>query len=208
MTEIAPARTSTRAQPQWRIPIAFFLLAVLASCGSPEPSFSLKNITGLMPPLEFELTNQDGMRVTADDFRDQVVLLYFGYTQCPDACPTTLATLERALHTLGPAARQVRVLFVSVDPARDTTAILRQYVKAFGPEFAGLTGDDAALTALTKRYRVAYSRDKPDDRGLYAVTHSSAVFVFQKGGKARLLAREQDSSAAIAHDLRRLIAAE
>jgi protein SCO1 len=180
---------------------------LLGACGTQQPPFALEDISGLMPPLELHLTDQDGRQVTADNYRAQVVLLYFGYTQCPDVCPTTLATLARALHTLGPdAASHVRVLFVSVDPQRDTAAVLRSYVRAFGPEFVGLRGDDSELTALTKRYRVAYSRDLPDAGGSYAVAHSSAVFIFQKGGAPRLLARARDSSDAIAGDLRRLLA--
>jgi protein SCO1/2 len=135
------------------------------------------------------------------------VLLYFGYTQCPDVCPTTLATLARALHELGPAASQVRVLFVSVDPARDTASVLKRYVANFGPQFVGLRGSDAALTALAKRYRVAYSRGTPDANGFYPVSHSSAVFVFQKGGAVRLLAREDDKATTIAADLRQLTGA-
>jgi protein SCO1/2 len=207
MTETTPALAFPPARWRWRTLLSLLLVGALAACGTREPPFALKDITGLMPRLEFKLVNQDGMQVTADDFRDQIVLLYFGYTQCPDACPTTLASLERALHELGPAsARQIRVLFVSVDPQRDTAAVLRRYVGSFGPQFTGLTGDDAALTALTKRYRVAYSCDKPDANGYYAVAHSSAVFVFQKGGTPRLLARDEDSSHAIAEDLRRLLA--
>jgi protein SCO1/2 len=206
MTETAPARPFPLAQSRWQMLLVLVLLGTLTACGQREPSFALRNITGLMPRLEFNLTNQEGRQVSADDFRNEVVLLYFGYTQCPDACPTTLAALGRALHELGPAARQVRVLFVSVDPQRDTPAILRRYVESFGPEFVGLTGKDEALTALAKRYRVAYSRDKPDANGLYAVAHSSAVFIFQKGGEPRLLARDNDTSETIAADLRRLIA--
>lgn len=186
---------------------ACLLIGALAACGSRQPPFALADITGLMPRLEFSLTDQDGRHVTADDYRKQIVLLYFGYTQCPDACPTTLATLERSLQDLGPAASEVRVLFVSVDPQRDTPAVLKRYVANFGPQFVGLSGDDAALTALAKRYRVAYSRDKPDANGYYAVAHSSAVFVFEKGGKPRLLARAEDSADTIAGDLRRLTAA-
>ncbi len=191
---------------RWPAFFVSFLLAALAGCGKQAPPFALENITGLMPRLEFNLTNQDRRQVTADDYRDQIVLLYFGYTQCPDVCPTTLATLSRALRELGPDASRVRVLFVSVDPRRDTEAVLKRYVANFGPQFVGLRGDDRALTALAKRYRVAYSRDKPDANGFYAVAHSSAVFIFQKGGRPRLLARTDDSADAIAQDLHRLVA--
>jgi protein SCO1 len=187
---------------------AAIVLISLVACARSQPPFLLQDITGLMPALEFTLTNQDGQVVSAEDFRGRVVLLYFGYTQCPDVCPTTLAVLQRALRSLGSGAASVRVLFVSVDPERDTAAVLKRYVGNFGPEFVGLRGDERALNALTRRYRVAYHREPPDAQGFYGVDHSSAVFVFDQTGKARLLAGAPVSPATIAADLRRLIAAD
>jgi protein SCO1 len=187
---------------------AGLVLLIVAACARPEPPFLLQDISGLMPALEFTLTNQDGRIVSAHDFRGRIVLLYFGYTNCPDVCPTTLATLERALGSLGSGAASVRVLFVSVDPQRDTAAVLKPYVGSFGPEFVGLRGQDAALNAITRRYRVAYHREPPDAQGFYAVDHSSAVFVFDRAGKARLLAGAPASATAIGADLRRLIAGD
>lgn len=183
-------------------------LASLAACARSEPPFLLQNITGLMPTLEFRLTDQDNRAVSAENFRGQVVLLYFGYTQCPDACPATLATLQQALRSLGSSAAGVRVLFVSVDPQRDTAAVLKRYVAYFGPEFVGLRGDDAALNALTHRYRVAYHREKADAHGYYAVDHSSAVFVFDRTGRPRLLAGSTSGAKTIASDLQRLLASD
>src|SRR5262249_15492133 len=138
----------------WRFALLLALVE-LAACTRSEPPFQLQNITGLMPELQFRLTDQDDRAVSAENFRGEVVLLYFGYTECPDACPTTLAMLQQALRTLGAGAAGVRVLFVSVDPQRDTTAVLKRYVGYFGPQFVGLRGDDTALNALTRRYRVA-----------------------------------------------------
>jgi protein SCO1 len=187
---------------------ALVALAALGSCTPPQPHFGLQNVTGLLPALEFNLANQDGRPVAADDFRGKLVLLYFGYTNCPDVCPLTLGVLERAIESLGSDAAQVRVLFVTVDPARDTAAVLKRYLSAFGPEMVGLRGDDAALDVLTRRYRVAYHREPPDVHGYYAVDHSSAVFIFDREGKARLLAEESSGPKVIAADLRRLLAAE
>jgi protein SCO1 len=184
---------------------ALLLLASLAACTRSQPAFLLQNITGLMPALEFSLSNQDNQPVSADDYRGKVVLLYFGYTQCPDVCPATLAMLEQTLRALGANAANVRVLFVSVDPQRDTAAVLKRYLSNFGTEFVGLRGDDGALNALTRRYRVAYHREKPDARGYYAVDHSSAIFVFDQKGQVRLLAEESAGSNTIAADLRRLL---
>lgn len=184
---------------------ALLLLAGLAACNRSQPAFLLQNITGLMPALKFTLTNQDNQLVSADDYRGKVVLLYFGYTQCPDVCPATLAMLGATLRALGADAANVGVLFVSVDPQRDTAAVLKRYMGNFGSQFVGLRGDDAALNALTRRYRVAYHREKPDPQGYYAVDHSSAIFVFDQKGQVRLLAEESAGSKTIASDLRRLL---
>ena len=189
--------------------IAVMLLATalltLAGCGNPQP-WGLKDITGLMPDLQFTLTDQSGKTVHATDYRGKALLLYFGYTHCPDVCPTTLATLAQALKALGKDADAVRVLFVSVDPARDTSEVLNDYVRAFGPQFVGLSGDEATLRSLAKRYRVTYALDKPDAQGDYTVSHSSAVFVFDPQGRVRLLGRGSDAPATIADDLKRLVA--
>jgi protein SCO1/2 len=184
---------------------ALGLAALLAACTGRDPSYALKNVTGLVSPLEFQLTDQDGQQVTAADYRHDLVLLYFGYTECPDECPTTLAMLANALRTLGPQASHVRVLFVSVDPQRDTTAVLKRYVNNFGPQFVGLRGDPAQLTDLSKRYRIAYHYEKPDKDGNYEVDHSSAVFVFDGDGRARLLAESDNTAPQVASDLHRLL---
>lgn len=185
---------------------AFLLVFLLAGCAGNDPHYALKNITGLVSPLEFQLTNQDGRAVTAADYRHDLVLLYFGYTRCPDECPTTLALLAHALRTLGPEASQVRVLFVTVDPRRDTTQVLKRYVDNFGPQFVGLRPDEEELTNLSKRYRIAYHYEKPDPYGNYEVDHSNAVFVFDRDGRARLLALSDNTAQQVASDLRRLLA--
>ena len=190
----------------WATAGLLFVTVMLAACTGRDSGYSLKSISGLVPSLEFQLTNQDGQAVTAADYRHDVVLLYFGYTQCPDECPTTLTTLANALRTLGPRASQVRVLFVSVDPKRDTTAVLKRYVSNFGPEFVGLRGDQAELAALSRRYRIAYHYEQPDKYGNYEVDHSSAIFVFDGRGRARLLGQSDNTAQQVASDLRRLLA--
>ncbi len=189
------------------LPVAIALSLILAACGGRAPPFALQNVTGLLPRLKFQLTNENNQEVTADDYRGKIVMLYFGYTHCPDACPTTLATLSEAIRSLGPDAAKMRVLFVTVDPKRDTSAVLKSYVSFFGPQFVGLRGDDAELTALSKRYRIAFHLEPPDRNGNYAVDHSSAVFIFDGSGRIRLLGREGDGAAQFAQDLRRLAAA-
>jgi protein SCO1 len=185
--------------------VAALASLTLAGCARQAP-YALRNISGLLPSLQFQLTDDHGAPVSAQSYRGDVVLLYFGYTHCPDVCPTTLATLAQALRALGPSASKVRVLFVSVDPQRDSAAVLKQYAAYFGPQFVGLFGPDSALTPIAHRYRVAYHRDPPDAYGNYAVQHSSAVFIFDQRGRVRLLADESDGAAAISSDLRRLLA--
>ncbi len=179
----------------------------IAGCGrTASPPWNLLNITGHMPALEFTLTRDDGQSVTQKSYLGEPVLLYFGYTHCLDVCPITLADLATALRQLGPDANQVRVLFVSVDPARDTPAVLKSYVNHFGPWFVGLTGTQAQLAALTQRLRVAYQLGEPDAHGDYEVYHSSVVFIFDRQGNARLLANQSDKPELIATDLKRLLA--
>jgi len=192
-------------------PTRFLLVAALCTSAfmlngcSQETPWRLENVTGVVSPLAFSLTDDTGHEVTADTYRGKIVMLYFGYTHCPDVCPTTLADLSQAVSKLGSVASRVRILFVTVDPERDTPQLLNSYTQAFGPEFVGLRTNDPELRRLTKRYRVTYSLGIPDARGNYEVTHSSAVFVFDGTGKARLLAESSDSPASIAHDLQQLI---
>jgi len=184
---------------------ALGLLAGLAGCGHKGPPWGLKDISGLMPALKFTLTDANtGQTVHAKDFRGHLVLLYFGYTHCPDVCPTTLSRLSRAVASLGPRASDARILFVTVDPARDRIADLKRYARAFGPEVVALRGSQQALRALTKRYRVTYGYGKPDSHGNYEVSHSAAVYIFDRQGEARLLARPTDNAATIGKDLARL----
>ena len=183
-----------------------FGLALLSACGKSKIPWHGDDITGVMPDLAFQLTDEDGQAVTQQQYRGKVVLLYFGYTHCPDVCPTTLATLALALRKLNPGqVDRVRVLFVSVDPKRDSPAVLKEYTKAFAPQVVGLTGNQDQLEALAKRYRVSYSYGKPDEDGNYDVYHSNAIFVFDGDGDVRLLARESDGGAGIAQDLIRLL---
>jgi protein SCO1/2 len=182
------------------------LAGLLAACSQNTTPWGLKDITGLMPSLDFTLIDaSNGATVHGNDFRGKVVLLYFGYTHCPDVCPTTLSLLGHAVAALGDDAAQVRILFVSVDPGRDTLAQLKTYAAAFGPHVVGLRGSETALNALTKRYRITYGYGKPDEHGNYEVSHSSAIYVFDRGGESRLLAGPSDSAPVVTADLERLL---
>ncbi len=162
------------------------LCATLAACGRMLATGGhVKDIGGLVPDLAFAMTDERGQAVTQADYRGAPVLVFFGFSHCVDECPTTLADLSKAIRAAG--ARDARVLFVTVDPARDTTARLDEYVHAFGGPITGLRGTDAQLAALARRYRVGFSLGEPDAKGGYDVNHSSAVFGFDAQGRARLL---------------------
>lgn len=187
--------------------VAMICLALLlAACGDSTAPWHATNITGSMPALEFSLTRaSDGAPVHAGDYRGRVVLLYFGYTHCPDVCPATLANLSDAIAKLGAQADQVRVLFVTVDPNRDAAPALGAYVRAFAPQIDGLRGTDNQLTDVARRYRVIYSVT-PDSPGhAYEVMHSDAVFFFDRSGRARLVTTKTDDVAGITADLKRLL---
>ncbi len=166
------------------------LLAALAGCTS-ELDWHGKDISGLMPELTFELTDENGKQVTAADYAGNTVLMYFGFTYCPDICPTALAKLAAAVRRLPDAVQQrTLILFVSVDPDRDTSQQLQQYTDAFHPRMIGLTGTQKQLQQLTRRYRITYGYDEPDSDGNYNVSHSSAIFAFDRQHQVRLLQRD------------------
>jgi protein SCO1/2 len=186
--------------------LLLLLSSLLGACQRSEPlPFRLTNISGHMPDLDFKLTNDLGKAVTGADYRGKVMLLYFGYTHCPDVCPLTMAQLHVVMQRLGPLADDVRILFVSVDPARDTPKVLHAYVNAFDSHAIGLTGTAGATEALSKRYRSAFTREPASADGNYEVSHSSAIYVFDRDGRARLLATPSASHDDLVHDLHLLL---
>jgi protein SCO1 len=172
---------------------ALCLALILSACS--RPHWNMTDISGSMPRLAFNL---DG--TTAQQFRGKVVALYFGYTHCPDVCPTTLSDLTQMLGEV--KSPNVQVLFVTVDPDRDSTAILAQYAKAFSPQITGLHGDANQLAALARTYRVAYSVKKGPP---YEVMHSNAVFFFDRDGRARLVTTDTSDPYRMAEDVKRLL---
>jgi protein SCO1/2 len=191
--------------------LALVLLAALAmtlaACQHAEPlPFRLTRITGHMPDLDFRLVDDNGKQVTGADYRGKIVLLYFGYTHCPDVCPLTLAHLHVVMQRLGPLADDARILFVSVDPKRDTPQVMHAYVNAFDKRAVGLTGSPGEIETLSKRYRASYSREPDQGDGNYEVSHSSAIYVFDRQGHAQVLATPADSQDNLVHDLHLLLA--
>jgi protein SCO1/2 len=188
---------------------ACLALVMLAGCGGGS-AWHAVDVTGSLPPLSLTMTrSEDGKQVTQADYRGETVLLYFGYTNCPDVCPTTLSEVHDILMRLGPEARHVRMLFVTVDPNRDTAPVLSAYVKNFGTEIDGLRGTPDELAALARRYRVEYSVTPASGNHPYDVTHSSAIFVFDGSGAARLIVASLASTtpdvAGITADLKHLV---
>jgi protein SCO1/2 len=206
---IASASTPHISRRVAPLAAAYLALALLTGCGD-NAAWHAVDVSGSLPPLSFTLTrSEDGRHVTQADYRGKIVLLYFGYTNCPDVCPTTLSEVHDILARLGSNARHARVLFVTVDPDRDTAALLAAYVKNFGTEIDGLRGTPDELAALAKRYRVEYSVTPASGNHPYEVTHSSAIFVFDGSGAARLIVASLASTtpdvAGTTADLKRLV---
>lgn len=184
----------------------FTLVVVALLTGCAPQRGPVTDITGAMPPLAFAMTRaNDGKAVTAESYRGKAVILYFGYTNCPDICPTTLSDLAAALTKLGSRARDVRVLFVSVDPNRDTIPALKAYANAFAPEIDGLRGSPDALARLARRYRVTYEVTQASPGHPYEVMHSDSVFFFDKDGRARYVATSVDDASIVAGKIRALL---
>jgi protein SCO1/2 len=157
---------------------------------------ALHPVRGFLPDLRFSLQGAGGKTVTQDDFKGKTVLMFFGYASCPDVCPTTMAQLSHVMENLGKDAQDVRILFISVDPHRDTPETLQAYVDVFDKNAIGLTGSEKQIADVARRYRVAYQIEKPagDNPDNYQVAHSRGVYIFDAKGRARLLAPDTESA--------------
>ncbi|NMG44922.1 redoxin domain-containing protein [Aromatoleum toluvorans] len=187
---------------------ATLAVATLAACSSPSSAttFRATDITGADYGKGLALSDHNGTPRTLADFRGKVVTLFFGYTQCPDVCPTNLGTMAEAMRQLGPDAARVQVLFVTVDPERDTQQLLAQYVPVFDPHFLGLRGDAAQTAAVAKEFRVFYQKSGDTSGPNYTVDHSTGTYVFDPTGRARLYVKHGETAENIVADLRTLLA--
>jgi protein SCO1/2 len=191
--------------------LALGLMAVmlLAGCGekSSAPKLEFKNtdLTGASFAKDFALTDHNGKPRTMADFKGKVVVMFFGYTQCPDVCPTTMAEMSAVMKELGPQADQVQVLFVTIDPERDTQQLLAQYVPAFDPRFLGLYGTPEQTAAVGKEFKVLYTKVPGKTPGSYSMDHTAASYVFDKQGRIRLLVRPGQGPAPTVHDIKQLL---
>ena len=177
----------------------------IAGCGG-GPKFRSTDITGADFGKSLELKGHDGKPRTLADFRGKLVVLFFGYTHCPDICPTTLADVAGVMKALGKDAARVQVLFVTLDPERDTAEVLSKYVPAFDPAFLGLYGDAAATERAAKEFKIFYEKRPGSAPGAYAVDHSAQCYVLDAQGKLRLLVRNDRIAQDLADDLRVLLA--
>ncbi len=188
--------------------VTMVLALALAGCdklASKPVAFDNVDITGADYAHGFTLTDHTGKVRTLADFKGKLVFLFFGYTQCPDVCPTTMAEMAAVMQALGPDAAKVQVLFVTVDPERDTQELLAQYVPAFNPSFIGLRGDLATTAATAKEFKVFYAKSEGATPGSYSVDHTYGSYVFDTTGKIRLFVRHGKGPAPIVHDIKLLL---
>ncbi len=189
--------------------IALIALAgLVAACGqSAVPKFQLTDVTGASFGKALALTDHTGKARTLADFQGKVVVIFFGFTQCPDVCPATLSEMAKVVKELGADGGKVQVLFVSVDPERDTRELLRQYVTAFHPSFIGLSGDAEATKIAAKEFKI-YVQKQPaakDKGGGYSVDHSAGTFILDGQGRLRLFAQYGAGAPALLGDIKLLL---
>jgi protein SCO1/2 len=179
----------------------------LAACnqGSQTPTFRSTDVTGAEFGKDFELSDFNGQQRRLADFRGKVVAVFFGYTHCPDVCPTTLSELASALKKLGPDAGKVQVLFITADPERDTPEVLKQYVTAFDPTFLGLRGTPEQTAQVAKTFKVIIQKNPGADPNNYTVDHSSGTYVYDTSGRLRLYVSYGQSADLFAHDVAQLL---
>ena len=220
-TVLGARRTAGRPKPGLRklmLSVATVLLLIgavvvtihLSGCGkASESGFRSTDISGAkfarLPVLE-ALTDHNGRRVASADFQGKVVVVFFGYTQCPDICPTKMVAFQETMRLLGPAADRVQVLFVTVDPERDTQAALAAYVPWFDTRFRGLYGDPRTIRDVAEEFHVIYSKVQDGTALGYSMDHSATSYVFDPQGRPRLLIRYGETPQSIAEDVLKLLA--
>ncbi len=188
--------------------LALALAVSVAACGSARPQFKNTDLTGADYGKSLRLTDHTGRVRTLDDFKGSVVTIFFGYTQCPDVCPTTLAAMKAVKQQLGEDGRRLQVLFVTLDPERDTQELLAQYVTAFDPSFIGLRGDAEATARVAKEFKIFYQKVPGATPDTYTMDHSAGSYVFDPEGRLRLYVRYGQSPDAIAADIKLLLAGQ
>lgn len=187
------------------------LCLTLVACGEhadapPQaPRFNSIDLAGVPWGRDFQLADQNSKQRSIADFRGKVVLLFFGYLNCPDMCPTSVAEMAQIRARMGVDRERVQGLFVTVDPKRDKPAVLAQYLSSFDPTFVGLSGDEASTAAAASEFKVFFAAQKPGPQGNYTVDHSGGIYVFDPRGRLRLMLRPGDSIDSKAADVEQLL---
>lgn len=184
---------------------AMGVAALLAACGESAPAFKGSDITGTQLGKKLALVDHNGKPRTLQDFAGKAVVVFFGFTQCPDVCPTSLAELSQVMKQLGPDADRVQVLLVTVDPERDTPEILKQYVTTFDPRFLGLTGTREQIKQAAASFKAYYAKVPTQDGANYTMDHTAAFYLFDGKGESRVLATNTAGAEALAHDIKALL---
>ena len=182
----------------------FLLISACSPAKSPTP-FVGTDITGADFPQPLKLTDHTGKLRTMSDFKGKVVTLFFGYTHCPDVCPTTMVDLKQTMKLLGDKADQVQVLFVTVDPQRDTQEVLAQFVPSFDKRFIGLRGSLQETAETLGNFKIYFSKVEGNAQNNYTIDHSAGMYVFDKAGKIRLYMQYGQKPADIASDISKLM---
>lgn len=197
------------AQIPRRLILASTLMLPLAACDrigpGARPGFKGVDITGVDYANELNLTDADGRRRTLADFKGKVSVIFFGYTQCPDVCPTTLAEVAAARKLLGPDGARVLAIFVTVDPERDLPEVLKAYVSSFGADFVGLRGTPEETKAVARQFKIFYSKVPGKTETSYTIDHTAGAYVLDAKGRARLFTRYGLGPEALAADLKVLL---
>jgi protein SCO1 len=180
--------------------VAFFMIAC-----TPAPTFKSMDISGVEWGGDFTLTAHTGKPVRASEFNGKVVIMFFGYTHCPDICAPTLVKLDQVVKRLGDEAKNVQVLFITVDPEHDTVPQLAGFIPPFNPAFIGLTGSDKEIAAVASEYKVAYGQSSQAKPGQILVDHSTGILVKDKKGKLRLLVKNDVAVDDLESDIRVLL---
>lgn len=196
--------------PSRRLTLAALLtvagMAVLsAGCTPSAPAFNGVDITGASYARDFALTDAAGKRRTLAEFRGKLVVVFFGFAQCPDICPTTLADLAQVKKRLGSDGERIQVVFITVDPERDSPQVLASYVPAFDPSFIGLTGSSEEIAAAAREFKVFFQKVAGKTETSYTIDHTTGAYVFDREGRVRLFIRHGTGAEAIAADLQRLL---
>lgn len=209
---IAPVRAAPPGQAMIAkalgpVALALALVACSDRAGPPSPlsPFKSTDISSVDWGQDFHLTDHNGRPRSIADFKGKVVMLFFGFTHCPDVCPTTLAEMAQVRNKLGDHGQRLQGLFVTIDPQRDTPQVLTQYAPAFDPSFLGLYGNKDITAALAREFKLFYSAQKPDAEGNYTVDHSSVIYVFDPRGHLRLMMRPGTGIDAMAADVTLLL---